>query len=524
MFSFRVASVVALSALLVGMSGSAFAAPAETFGSGPTAGGTTVSGVLPGVVFTQVSAGINHSLAMGSDGNIYAWGYNSSGQLGNNSILNSSVPVLVSTPDGVTFTQVSAGADHSLAVGSDGNAYAWGRNTDGRLGNGTSTGSSVPLLVSAGAVPSGVTISQVMAGGFHSLAVGSNGDIYSWGYNRSGQLGDGTTLASSVPLKVSAGAVPAGVTFSQVSAGDRHSLAIGSNGKTYAWGEARGGQLGIGSISRTPAPALVSAPAGVSFTQVSAGDLHSLAVGSDGKAYAWGNNDSGQLGNATTTSSLAPVLVSPMGGLAVTQVSAGADHSLAIGADGNAYAWGLNVNGQLGNNTITTSTVPVMVTAPDGVTFTRIEAGGLHSLTAASDENTYTWGANSFGQLGNGTSDGSLVPVAISRFPVITEVSFGGVVGTELSQSNGSWTVVAPAHEPGVVDVIVSYTQFGFANARTTIDGFTFSEASNVAGADVLAETGSSTLLIAAGSTLVLLAFGVGLLVARGRRDRSTVK
>jgi alpha-tubulin suppressor-like RCC1 family protein len=505
---FRIAGVVALSALLVtGGAGAAIAAsPTPT--SGPTSGGTIVSGTA-GVTFTEVSAGHGHSLAVGSDGDIYAWGYNGYGQLGNNSTTDSDVPVLVTLPAGVKFTQVSAGYRHSLGLATNGNIYAWGYNFLGQLGNGTTTDSHVPVLV---LMPAGVTFTQVSAGFIHSLALDSDGNAYAWGGNYSGQLGDGSNTGSDVPVAVS---MPAGVTFTQVSAGVIHSLALDSDGNAYAWGGNFYGQLGDGSNTGSYVLVAVSMPANVTFTQVSAGALHSLAVGSDGNAYAWGANFYGQLGNSTTTDSNLPVSVpAPGSGAKFTQVSAGNFHSLAVDSNGNSYGWGYNKFGQLGNASTADADAPLLVTVPSGVTFTQLSAGANHSLAVGSDGETYAWGFNGDGQLGNNTFTESHVPVPVYAPVVVTGVSFDGVAGTGLSQSAGSWSVVTPAHASGVVDVVVSYTQFGAARTQVTVGGFSF-------GATTLAATGSATPFPAIGSALLLVMVG-GMILATRRHRKQT--
>ncbi|WP_033505034.1 hypothetical protein, partial [Bifidobacterium actinocoloniiforme] len=161
--------------------------------------------------------------------NTYAWGYNNEGELGDGTNTQRSLPVRVNTPTGVTFTQINAGKYHSLAIGSDGNTYAWGDNGSGELGDDSKINRSTPVPVHA---PSGVTFTQISAGGAHSLAIGSDGNTYAWGDNSFGQMGTGTS-SSTLPKRVSA---PAGVTFTQINAGWNHSLAIGSNRNTYAWG------------------------------------------------------------------------------------------------------------------------------------------------------------------------------------------------------------------------------------------------------------------------------------------------
>ncbi|WP_442928465.1 RCC1 domain-containing protein, partial [Microbacterium sp. LB16] len=420
-------------------------------GTGSAAGGTQVTIPALSTAFAQASAGAYHSLALGLDGKAYAWGWSPDGQLGNGATEGSSVAVAVTMPAGVTFTSVSAGGFHSLAMGSDGKAYAWGWNTSGQLGNNSTTSSSVPV---AAMMPAGVTFTSVSAGISHSLAVGSDGKAYAWGYNTSGQLGNGSTTDSLVPVAVT---MPAGVTFTSVSASAYHSVALGSDGKTYAWGGGSLGQLGNGSTTDSLVPVAVTMPAGVTFTSVTAGDYHSVALGSDGKAYAWGRNNLGQLGNGSTTDSLVPVAVTMPAGVTFTSVSASGYHSLALGSDGKTYAWGNNNLGQLGNGSTTDSSVPVSVTMPAGVTFTSVDAGGYHSLALGSDGNAYAWGDNGSGQLGDGSTTSSSVPVVVKKSVVVTSVVFGGTVGTGLVQNpDGSWSVTTPAHGAGAVDVVVS--------------------------------------------------------------------
>ena len=250
-------------ALVLGSTAAAHAAPAPD--NGPVTGGTTVMVPEPaGVTFTSISAGWYHSVALGSDGNAYAWGNNSLGQLGDGTNTPSNTPVQVQAPAGVTFTSISAGAEHSVALGSDGNAYAWGKNGLGQLGDGTNTHSNTPVQVQA---PAGVTFTSISSGDNHAVALGSDGNAYAWGNNNLGQLGDGTNTDRNTPVQVQA---PAGVTFTSISAGAEHSVALGSDGNAYAWGNNSLGQLGDGTNTGSNTPVQVQAPAGVTFTSQSA--------------------------------------------------------------------------------------------------------------------------------------------------------------------------------------------------------------------------------------------------------------
>ncbi len=333
----------------------------------------SLSIVLLSLLLTCFSVQLTQAVT--SNGIVYAWGRNTDGQLGNGTNTNSNLPLASNLPSGVTATAISAGLFHSLAIGSDGKLYAWGYNIEGQLGNGTNTYSNVPVVVS---LPSGVTATAISAGNFHNLAIGSNGKVYAWGDNGSGGLGNGTNTNSNVPV---ASNLPGGVTATAISAGFSHSLAIGSDSKLYAWGDNGSGELGNGTNTNSNVPVASNLPGGVTATAISAGYAHSLAIGSNGKLYAWGYNRYGELGNGTNTDSNVPVLVSLPNGVTATAISAGGYHSLAIGSEGKLYAWGFNGYGQLGNGTNAYSNnVPVLVSLSSGMTATAISAGVFHSL------------------------------------------------------------------------------------------------------------------------------------------------
>ena len=165
---------------------------------------TSEANLFEGKTISQISAGSDHSLALDSEGQIYAWGYNYYGQLGNGDTTDSNTPVKVDTSGvlaGKTITQISAGSDHSLALDSEGQIYAWGYNYYGQLGNGDTTDSNTPVKVDTSGVLAGKTITQISAGFFHSLALDSEGQIYAWGANYNGQLGNGTTITSNTPVQ-----------------------------------------------------------------------------------------------------------------------------------------------------------------------------------------------------------------------------------------------------------------------------------------------------------------------------------
>ncbi len=340
---------------------------------------------------------------------LYAWGYNVDGQLGNGTTTNAGTPVKVSLPAGVSATAAAAGEDHSLAIGSDGKLYAWGSNVDGQLGRGNTTSSSTPIVVS---MPAGVTATAISAGEDHSVALGSDGNVYDWGFNGFGQLGNNTTTNELTPVKAM---LPAGVTATAVAAGQYMTEALGSNGLVYTWGDGAMGELGNGSTSNEKTPVQVSTVTSVSA--IAAGGYHSLVI-TAGTLDSFGYNDVGQLGNGDTTNQSKPVKVNLPAGVSATALAAGTYHSMAIGSNGKLYSWGNNGNGELGNGTTVNSSTPVVVSMPAGVTATAIADGADHSLAIGSDGNLYAWGYNGLDELGNGTTTDSSTPVQVGLTPV----------------------------------------------------------------------------------------------------------
>lgn len=328
------------------------------------------TGALWGKFASSGAAGGGHSLGLCSDGTVVSWGLNSNGQLGINSTSQSTVPVSVTVsgvPSTRTVVAVSAGANHSLALGSDGKVVAWGLNTSGQLGDNSTTQRNAPVNVNTSAVLSGRTVVAISAGGGHSLALCSDGTVAAWGLNANGQLGNNSTANSSVPVAVTGG-ILAGKSAVAISAGANHSLALCSDGTLASWGLNANGQLGDSSTTQRITPVAVTRTSGALFgkiiTMISAGGSHSLALCSDGTVASWGLNTSGQLGNGNNIQSNLPVAVSKTGvlnGRSVFMVSAGANHGIAHCTDGTVATWGMGTSGQLGNNSIANSNFPVTV-------------------------------------------------------------------------------------------------------------------------------------------------------------------
>jgi len=288
--------------------------------------------------WSQISGAQNHSFAIKTDGTMWAWGSGNGGKLGNNTETNRSSPVLV-IGGFADWCQASGGNQNTLAVRTNGTAWAWGCNGSGQLGNGTTTAHSSPVSVIGGFT----NWRQVSSGDTsHSLGVRQNGSAWAWGYNNSGRLGDNTTTNRSSPVSVVGGFTD----WCQVSAGRAFSLGLRQNGTLWAWGANNYCQLGASDSTARSSP--VSVVGGFTdWCQVSAGHCHSIAVRQNGTAWGWGRNNYGVLGINDTTNRNSPVQV--CGGFTDwCQASAGYRHSLALRTNGNVWAWGYNNQCQLG--------------------------------------------------------------------------------------------------------------------------------------------------------------------------------
>ena len=303
-------------------------------GEEPRSAGSSSLGVI--------SAGMDHSLKLRTDGKIWVWGRNGDGQLGIGNAVENHLPVKVNLMTGVVA--VAGGGYHSLALKSDGTVWAWGLSNSGQIGDGTATQHLTPVQVS------GLTGVVAIAGGFeHSVALKSDGTVWAWGRNQVGQLGDGTTTQRLTPVLVSG--LTGGGGVAAISAGGYNTLAVKVDGTVWAWGQNIYGEIGDGSTTDRWTPIKVTGLAGV--VGVASGFFHSLALTSGGTVFGWGQNYYGALGDTTTTDRPIPVLTSGITGVAA--IAAGQFHSLAVKSDGTAWGWGRNDSGQLGNG----STTPV---------------------------------------------------------------------------------------------------------------------------------------------------------------------
>ena len=419
--------------------------------------------------YTQIVAGTTTAIALDEDGNIWSWGNNVSGQVGNGEKSDNYVTIPTQISNGTRYIQISGGNGHSIALDESGNIWTWGSNYYGQLGNGQSSGNvSVPTQITNGIKYTQISVAAEIALS-HNMALDSEGNIWTWGYNSQGQLGNGQTGSSnsvSIPTKVTSGTI-----YTQISAGGDSSLALDNEGNIFGCGDNERGQLTFEQTAMSWVQINVKLSKlgsnGVALddegniwswkingdgtkqipTQITNGTQYiqvqggSLALDSDGNIWTWGNNGNGQLGNGQSGGNVSsPIQITT--GTKYIQIAGGSSHCIALDESGNIWTWGYNNQGQLGNGEKGTNVlVPTKVTS--GTKYVQIATGSLHSLALDEEGNIWTWGINSDGQLGNGESGYSnnvLIPTQVTTGTKYIQIEGRGSNSIALDEKGNIWT------------------------------------------------------------------------------------
>ncbi|SET99274.1 Alpha-tubulin suppressor [Stigmatella erecta] len=396
---------------------------------------------LSGVV--GIAAGSEHSLALKTDGTVWSWGSNTSGQLGNSGTMESRVPVQVRVTGGEALEdvmEVASGAQHALALKLDGTVWAWGRGSNGQVGDGSFTSMQPEAVLVLNAEGDGplMGIASIAVGSWHSLALGGDGKVWSWGYNSKGQLGEGTAARRALPVEVRDSFGTGVLTgLGAIAAGDVFSVAVSPDGRVWTWGYGYYGQLGNGAKGdqRLPVRTRLETDRGL----VAAYYASSLAVRPDGSVWGWGFTVKSMRHGDAHQMVPAPVqgLMEAVDAPAVA-VAAKIEHSLVVREDGSVWAWGVNYSGQLGDGSTADRSVPVQVQGLSRVV--AVASGYGHSLAVRADGSVWAWGANWHGQLGDGSTTNRLVPVQVQGLSGVVSVAAGAVHSVAVCADGSVWT------------------------------------------------------------------------------------
>jgi len=369
-----------------------------------------------------VSTGCSHTMALLTDGTVWAWGSNGSGQLGDGTYTTRIVPIQVSGLSGVVG--IASGYYHSLALKSDGSVWAWGQNDIGQLGNGTTTYSTTPVQVTGL-----VNIIAIGSGSWHSMAINATGSVLLWGNNGSNQVDASTSTYRTAPVSLS------GISNAvAVAGGNYHTVVLKNDGSVWSMGYNGRGQIGNGTTVSSSNVVQTIGLTGV--LAIDAGAQHTIALKSDGSVWSWGDNGYGQLGDGSKTNRKTAVQM--VGINSATEIAAGANHSAMLSADGRVNVAGWNGYGQLGDGAGITRSQPTQISTLSGMV--ALESGNDHSVAVKSDGTVWSWGYNYYGQLGDGSKTNESSPVQVTGLAGIKSVAAGCHHSVALAADGTIWT------------------------------------------------------------------------------------
>jgi uncharacterized repeat protein (TIGR02543 family) len=422
--------------------------------------------LYPDETIIGINLGYYHSLAYTSKGRVFTWGYNNYGQLGDGTTTTKYTPTEITSQFnfgvGETIISINLGHYNSSVLTSTGRVFTWGNNGNGQLGDGTTTTKYTPTeITSQFVLGAEETIISMSLGEQHSSALTSTGRIFTWGGNKYGELGDGTSNAWNDQL------TPTEITnhfnlgleetIISINLGHSHSSALTSTGRVFTWGYNNHGQLGNGTTVDQYTPIDITSQfnldLGETIIGINVGPFHSLAFTSIGKVFTWGLNDKGQLGDDSTTDKNTPTEITTHFNFGLDEtiisINLGYSHSSAVSSIGRVFTWGNNYSGQLGDGTTTDRTTPTEITSrfnlDAGETIISINVGISHSSALSSTGRVFTWGYNNYGQLGDGTTTTKYTPEI--------NVATSNLIQTNTFDYSSSITEYVPVFEGYTFDV-----------------------------------------------------------------------
>jgi alpha-tubulin suppressor-like RCC1 family protein len=387
---------------------------------------------------------------------LWTWGANSYGQLGNNTITPRSTPVTTSA-GGANWKQVASGSDHIAAIKTDGTLWTWGKNSYAPLGDNTTINRSTPVTTFAG----GTNWKQVACGRGVRAAIKTDGTLWTWGGTGDGQLGNNTTngFYRSTPVTTFAG----GTNWKQVACGERHTAAIKTDGTLWAWGFNSFGSLGNNATVQSNLTPVTTFAGGTNWKQVSCGSDITAAIKTDGTLWCWGQNGQAQLGRNNSTTSICTPVTTFAGGTNWKQVDCAPVGIVAIKTDGTLWGWGRNTSGQLGDNTLGNNRSTPVTTFAGGTNWKQVASSGYHTTAIKTDGTLWNWGSNYFTAAVSATITGT-----INAFDSVFTTS-----NTTGAQIGNSFVASSPA-DPTGFQYLGTITSIS-TNTSITFNGFYYS-------------------------------------------------
>jgi alpha-tubulin suppressor-like RCC1 family protein len=354
----------------------------------------------------QITTGLNHTVVVKTDGTLWAWGNNTYGQLGDGSTNQRINPIQIGSD--TNWTVAVAGWDHTLALKSDGTLWSWGLNISGQLGLGDSIQRNFPVKVGFDN-----NWASISAGGSHTVALKTDGTLWAWGFNNRGQLGDGSTIKKTLPTQIDTAQ-----NWKVIASGSVHNFAIKNDGTLWGWGANFNSQLGDATTIDRTTPTLIS---NANWNSVACSYNHTLAIKADGTLWAWGLNTYGQLGIGVvfiggvtqTANKTIPTRIGTDNNWKLVDCGgANSSYSAAIKTDGSLWAWGYGSFGNIGDGNTYSWTAPIRI--GNAIDWKEISLGSGHSIAVKSNQSLWGWGLNASGQLGDGTTTNKQTPTNIA--------------------------------------------------------------------------------------------------------------
>lgn len=359
-----------------------------------------ISSVLNAQCWKTVDGGFRFTIGIKNDGTIWSWGSDSNGALGIGTTTTTTLPIKISTAN--NWSEIFCNYTRAFAIKTDGTLWGWGNNAFGQLGNGTTTNTNVPTQI--GVANNWKSIS---VGGLHTIGLKTDGTIWAWGDNSVGQLGISIATSNTfIPTQVDTC-----THWKQIAAGVEHSIGLKTDGTLWAWGRNTVGQLGDGGVIGTYTDTPVQIGTATNWQSVFQCQENSIAIKNDGTLWVWGGNVLGELGLGAITMTNVPTQV----GTSNNWKSFITENAFSLGqkTDGSIWACGNNGSGQYGNATSTNTDTPIQTVNPNNWASINI-GGGSNSISLKTDGSLWIWGSNLFGQFGNGTTTDSNIPLSIS--------------------------------------------------------------------------------------------------------------